>query len=62
MDARDEYRHQASECLDMARRTDGDRNVFLAMAMLWLRLAEEIERAHRFDAASRAASPSRISA
>jgi hypothetical protein len=50
----DEYRHKASECLDLASKTvagtDSAWHKFMAMAMLWLRLAEESERLNRFRA------------
>ena len=53
VNAQDEYRHKASECLDLASKSDagtgGAWNKFMAMAMLWLRLAEESERLNRFD-------------
>jgi hypothetical protein len=54
--AQDEYRHKACECFDLASRrvggTDTAWNKFMAMAMLWLRLAEESERSNRFDTPS----------
>ena len=56
MNAQDEYGHKASECLDLASKTDAGPgsawNKFMAMAMLWLRLAEESERLNRFDTPS----------
>jgi len=56
VNTQDEYRHKASECLDLASKTDAGPgsawNKFMAMAMLWLRLAEESERLNRFDAPS----------
>ena len=56
MNAQDEYRHKASECLDLASKADAGPgsawNKFIAMAMLWLRLAEESERLNRFDTPS----------
>jgi len=53
VNARDEYRHKASECLELAGRTGSEGTMFLAMAMLWVRLAEEIDRVYRFDTTSR---------
>jgi hypothetical protein len=57
VDAGDTYRNKASECFDLARRSDGGAdgtwNKFLTMAMLWLRLAEETERENRLGAAGR---------
>jgi hypothetical protein len=59
VNAQDEYRHKASECLDLASKTaskagggidsgtDSAWHKFTAMAMLWLRLAEESERLNR---------------
>jgi hypothetical protein len=56
VNAQDEYRHKASECLDLASKTaagtGGAWNKFMAMAMLWLRLAEESERLNRFNTPS----------
>jgi hypothetical protein len=45
-DPMDEYRLKASECLDLANRAYGGSSGsrFLAMAIMWLRLAEETER------------------
>ncbi len=56
VNTQDEYTHKASERLDLAKRTDGGAdsgsNKFFTITMLWLRLAEEIERQNRFDTPS----------
>jgi hypothetical protein len=49
----DEYRIKASECLNLASNAAGSAgnawNRFFAMAMLWLRLAEQSERTDRLN-------------
>ena len=57
MEPQYEYRNKASECLDLASKTDpgadGTWNKFLGMAMLWLCLAEASEKSNRFDTPGR---------
>ena len=57
MEPQYEYRNKASECLDLASKTDAGAddtwNQFLGMAMLWLRLAEASEKSNRFDTPGR---------
>ena len=53
MQAPDQYRRKATECLELARKTSSSADKawhrFLGMAMLWLRLAEQSERSNRFE-------------